>query len=403
MTGVQTCALPISFGGWYSQEDLSGERVDTEGVYTPNGDITLYAKWIAHTYTVVYNGNLATSGETENSNHTYDEEKALTTNGFKREYKIIYNHNYAENSSMPNPADEERTVAYTFNGWAESEEGAKVYNDRQAVKNLTAENSGNINLYANWSSNSDTYEPEREGYTFAGWYTNEECTGDRVDEEGEYTPRENITLYAKWTANRYTVIYEGNGATDGETESTIHTYDAEKRLAENGYIRKYTVTYNHNYVVENTTENSENEEVPVEKTPEKVTRTAVYNFDGWSKEANGEVVYEEEANVVNLASNEGDEVRIYAKWSETSVEYVPVRTGYTFGGWYADEECTRQVITASNPTYTPSRDIELYAKWIENSYTVIYNGNNATSGETEDSTHTYDMPKRLNGNGYKRE
>ena len=35
--------------------------------------------------------------------------------------------------------------------------------------------------------------PTREGYTFAGWYDNPECTGDVVTNINE-----SCTLYAKW-------------------------------------------------------------------------------------------------------------------------------------------------------------------------------------------------------------
>ena len=52
--------------------------------------------------------------------------------------------------------------------------------------------------------------PTKTGYTFAGWYENQELTGVPVadiptDSTGE------LTFYAKWTANTYTVIFDANG------------------------------------------------------------------------------------------------------------------------------------------------------------------------------------------------
>lgn len=38
----------------------------------------------------------------------------------------------------------------------------------------------------------------KEGYTFEGWYTNEDCT---VEYDFNYPVYDDITLYAKWTAN----------------------------------------------------------------------------------------------------------------------------------------------------------------------------------------------------------
>jgi len=48
-------------------------------------------------------------------------------------------------------------------------------------------------------------EPERAGYTFAGWYENEECTGEAY----KFTtmPLNGKTLYAKWEIIEYTIKY----------------------------------------------------------------------------------------------------------------------------------------------------------------------------------------------------
>jgi uncharacterized repeat protein (TIGR02543 family) len=40
--------------------------------------------------------------------------------------------------------------------------------------------------------------PLRTGYTFDGWYLNEEFTGDKIDENLPYALSSNIVLYAKW-------------------------------------------------------------------------------------------------------------------------------------------------------------------------------------------------------------
>ena len=42
--------------------------------------------------------------------------------------------------------------------------------------------------------------PTREGYKFEGWYKEAECQNKVMDINAkEYTPENNITLYAKWT------------------------------------------------------------------------------------------------------------------------------------------------------------------------------------------------------------
>ena len=47
----------------------------------------------------------------------------------------------------------------------------------------------------------------------------------------------NKSLTARWTANTYTVKYDGNGATSGSTASSTHTYDRESKLTPNGFKR----------------------------------------------------------------------------------------------------------------------------------------------------------------------
>ena len=172
-----------------------------------------------YSYTIKYNGNGETQGVTEDSEHFYEEEKQLTPNGFTRSYVVTYNHNY--NGST----DTTKTATYTFNGWATTAEGEKVYDNNQKVINLGTSNGEIVNLYANWSSSSVTYNPTREGYTFTGWYKEAECT-NKVS-EGEYIPTANITLYAKWTVNSYTATFNSNGGTTANPATITKQYGAQ--------------------------------------------------------------------------------------------------------------------------------------------------------------------------------
>ena len=133
----------------------------------------------AFPYTVKFNANGGT-GSMANQSFTYGTEKALTVNAFTR-------------------------TGYTFQGWATSASGAKVYNDKQSVSNLTQTSGAVVNLYAVWKGNSysvkfnanggmGTMSNEsftygtakaltanaftRTGYTFQGWATS--AGGDNV-------------------------------------------------------------------------------------------------------------------------------------------------------------------------------------------------------------------------------
>jgi len=63
----------------------------------------------------------------------------------------------------------------------------------------------------------------REGYTFAGWFTT--ATGGTQVVTTTIAPAVDITLYAHWVANQYTVTLDRQGGTYG-TERVTATYDS---------------------------------------------------------------------------------------------------------------------------------------------------------------------------------
>lgn len=60
--------------------------------------------------------------------------------------------------------------------------------------------------------------PSRIGYTFAGWYGNPEFTGDPVTDVPTGSTV-NLTFYAAWTPNTYTVIFDANGGSVDPTSA----------------------------------------------------------------------------------------------------------------------------------------------------------------------------------------
>lgn len=224
--------------------------------------------------------------------------------------------------------------------------------------------------------------PEREGYLFDGWCTDETLT-TKADASSAVSAR---ILYAKWVKAQYNVVFDGNGATDGEMAEQTFTYDESGNLNANAYER------------------------------------TGYVFAGW-KDAQGNS-YADGAEVLNLTSEHQGKFTLYAQWTpnEYNVAFdgntglggigiincvydtpfnLPanyfIKTGYTFIGWstspdgevlYTDEEEVKNLSSDVNGSIT------LYAIWKANTFTVKFDANTA-SGEMADAAVTYDSEAKL--------
>ncbi len=80
----------------------------------------------------------------------------------------------------------------------------------------------------------------RKGYTFKGW--NEKPDGTGVDwtsyigKPWTWTYTKNVTLYAQWTANQYTVTYNANGGTGSMATETI-AYNSAYTTKANAFLK----------------------------------------------------------------------------------------------------------------------------------------------------------------------
>jgi uncharacterized repeat protein (TIGR02543 family) len=187
--------------------------------------MTLYAQWTPITYYVAFNGNGKTSGSMTSQTFTYDVSQNLKANAFTRAYTVTYNYEGASGGNSQASA----TATATFNGWATSAGGAKVYDDKEGVNNLATTNGATVTLYAKWTDASITLPtPAKTGYTFGGWYSDEELKESVGNGGDSYTPTANVTLYAKWDIVTYTITYDlvyGNVTTANKTTYTVEDDD----------------------------------------------------------------------------------------------------------------------------------------------------------------------------------
>lgn len=192
---------------------------------------------------------------------------------------------------------------------------------------------------------------EREGYTFDHWRSEDgtRTYADRESVSGEslgVVSNWVVDLYAVWSANGYTVAFDGHGATAGSMTSQDFVYDEEQALKANAFTRSYVVSFDANG-----------------GTPGVESATAKSRFDGWSKTPGGAVAYRDGEVVKNLAAS--GNATLYASWTPGSVTLPSAsRSGSTFAGWYtAASGGTR--VGGSGDTYQPTEPVTVHAQWVE--------------------------------------
>ena len=224
-----------SFAGWATEK--GGNVVYSNGAtYTANANVTLYAKWTAHKYTVKFNGNGSTSGSMSNQTFTYGTAQKLTSNAFKK-------------------------TGFTFSKWTRNADGTGTsYTNGQSVSNLTSSNGATINLYAQWKANNEAK------YDSAGkyWYvengkipqtkvTNSTLISNlnkaTTNGANYYIAGQTLTAkvysgkeYCKWNNNWYEVepIKWRLDASSSQTDGYGTTTDTNAVLAEIVYVDQYS-------------------------------------------------------------------------------------------------------------------------------------------------------------------
>ena len=233
--------------------------------------------------------------------------------------------------------------------------------------------------------------PVREGYTFGGWFADEALSVPYDFASPVYS---DITLYAKWDQTETAAQAETPAPENAQTETPAVNGDGtQQEVPAETAVQEEAPVIVHEAASEEETAQTETpvpqetqaqvqEETAQEQTPETqaVTETAP------APQENGEAAQTPEnqtentdvQNTANAAEPEiqpavshrvsfdstgGSEVMSQAvEDGKTAVKPEdPVRSGYVFGGWYADAELTVPYDFASAVT----SDITLFAFWSE--------------------------------------
>lgn len=233
------------------------------------------------------------------------------------------------------------------------------------------------------------------GYRFDGWYTAPNG-GNKYDFNTPLTG--NVTVYAHWVGNGYTVRFAGNGATGGGTPDQAFQYNIGQNLHRNGFVRDG------------------------------------YTFTGW-KRADNQQAYGDGQWVTNLTTQPNGIVTMVAQWSanEAHIRYNPnppagktaggngtpnwdghtgdtpaiggngwTIDGYTFAGWTTspDGGGTKYAPGAS---WTANGTLTLYAQWTPGEAGLTYDGNGATGGKTDPQNGVTDQKVNVRDNGFTRD
>lgn len=384
-------ADPVKAGYLFLGWQENGQKIS--GIATGStGDRRLEATWMPISYTVILHANNGTN-ETEELQCRYDSEQALPANGF-------------------------RDNGYAFAGWTANMQGAAEYTDGQSIRNLASQEGAVVHLYGVWTpvdyqivyvmdggvnaaQNPVSFNVENnqitlrdpigapQGKHFDGWYADAALTR-RIEGNYTITSVAAFYVYAKWAWNSYIIIFDDNlkesTAADGSQLMVCNTAAALKSIDTMGFANPG------------------------------------YSFAGWATSPTGEIAYANCAVVDFRQMEENSALRLYAVWKPNTYQvafqggtgvvnvpegfsfniqdgvrsleaYVPAMApGYRFAGWYDEEDCSGEAVTAiAAGSYG---DKVLYAKAECVEYEIVYHYANSqlvgdyTTAYTVESTVT---------------
>ncbi len=360
-----------TFLRWNTAANGSGNDYSSGATFTMGSNsITLYAVWLANTYSVTYDANGGASPPASSSAQT--------------------DATFSISATIPTRA------GYTMTSWNTARNGSGTHYQPSTTFSMPA---SSVTLYAQWSANANNISynanggngapansvattdstttvsaaiPTRTGYTFTGWNTVANGSGTSYASGATFTmPTTHLTLFAQWTPTTYQVTYNANGGSGAPTSSSGAFGSTISLSAVAPTLSGYT-------------------------------------FLGWGTQADG--------NGTNYAGGgsfvvPSQNTTLYAVWvadindvyyvmnggtggptaitaaTNSSVNFsgtVPTRTGYTFTGWNTASNGSGTQYAWNGSSFSPASftmpasDIFFYAQWSINTYSVTYDVNGGT-------------------------
>lgn len=430
-----------TFTGWTAKDG----DTPAKGLKIPSGsdgDKAFTAHWSINTYTIAYtlNGGTLKDGGSNPTAYTVEKEDFTLKNPEKKGYTFLgwtWEGEATPKTEVTIPKGSFGEKAYTAN-W------------KLNTYTIAYELAGGVNAPSNpkdYTIESETItieEPTRNGYDFLGWTWDGQSTAVKSPsiKKGSIG---NITYTANWKAVEYTIAYDlDNGTLDtGKTNPEKYTIESETITLNNptrkGYTFKgwstgddanptsiVTITkgstgaktykaiweetiYTIDYDMDGGTNHADNPSsykiTDADITLKAPIRTG-HIFKGWKKNGSGtaeETITIASGSTGNLAytatwekveytiifdSNGGSSIaQAGVKYEETIAKPAdPAKTGYTFAGWYKDEDLKNEWNFDSD---TVTANMKLYAKWTINEYQAVFDVNGGDSVEPATITKKY--------------
>lgn len=227
---------------------------------------------------------------------------------------------------------------------------------------------------------------DKKGYYFSGWASSENGEIVALD-KGTYQVGHNsvYNLYALWSPNTNTIIFNANGGS-GEMQNQTAKTGEEITLTENSF-----------------------------------TKTG-YVFSGWATSEDGQVLYNNESNyimgeessytlyavwlpnkntvVFNANGGKGlmDSIKIESDTSQVLPQVTFTKDGYTFAGWSDSKDGEVKYLDKANFSMGTQTSVTLYAVWTAKENKLFFNangGNGEMPSVTLKTDETYNLPANL--------
>ncbi len=331
-----------NFIKWNTQPDGGGTDYANKASIEIENDLHLYAVWRIKNYNLSF---------VTNCEQTID--------------PIIVPHGYVLNTSDFALSKN----GYNFDAWYTNEYLTNLYDVAEPI-------TGDLTLYAGWvpkqylvafnanggsigpvivpyTYNNPTNQlptPVWLGHSFLGWYKEKECINQITDPNDTYLLSGDKTLYAKWEATEFDVIYNEN------TDDVVTNMPSKQTKYKNINLQL----------------------------SDKIPTRRGYVFIKWNTQANGRGVNYEKGSIYT----DNSPITLYAQWENlirtltfnpmggtigtTTMDVVmlepfgtlptPTRSGYQFAGWYYDDSYSGNAIKSTD-ICSLTGNSTLYARW----------------------------------------